>query len=79
MNMEAIKEAIQQLPESARRELADWFEEEFIFPEDPQRIHEEIGVGLAQLDRGEGVPGEESRAVLREKKSSWINRRQQRE
>ena len=77
MNMEAIKEAIQQLPESAQRELADWFEEEFVFPEDPRRIHEEVGVGLAELDRGEGIPGGESRAVLREKKSSWINRRQQ--
>ena len=77
MNMEAIKEAIQQLPESAQRELADWFEEEFVFPKDPRRIHEEVGVGLAELDRGEGIPGGESRAVLREKKSSWINRRQQ--
>jgi hypothetical protein len=79
MNVEAIKEAIQQLPQSAQRELAEWFEEEFVFPEDPQRIHEEVGVGLAQLDRGEGLPGEESRAVLRQKKSLWIHQEQRRE
>jgi hypothetical protein len=32
-----------------------------------------IGEGLAQLDRGEGVPGDVSRARLQEKKAVWID------
>jgi hypothetical protein len=35
-------------------------------------IHEQIGVGLAQLDRGEGLSTAESRARLQEKKAAWL-------
>jgi hypothetical protein len=75
MTLEAIKEAIQQLPEPDRRQLADWFEDELLLTEDPELIHEKIGIGLAQLDRGEGVPGEVSRAWLQDKKEAWLKQR----
>ena len=78
MDVEAIKEAIQQLPEDARRELVDWFEEQFLFPEDSERTHEEIGLGLAQLDRGEGISGDASRAGLQDKKAPWLSQRPRR-
>jgi len=42
------------------------------FRENRDAIHEKIMRGLAQLDRGEGIPGEESRARLQEKKASWL-------
>jgi hypothetical protein len=72
MTVDAIKEAIHQLPEPDRRELADWFEEQFLLPESLGDIHEQIGLGLAQLDRGEGIPGDQSRARLQDKKAAWL-------
>jgi hypothetical protein len=71
MTVDAIKEAIRQLPEPDRRELADWFEEELL-PERPEEIHQQIGLGLSQLDRGEGISGEQSRAKLQDKKAAWL-------
>ena len=35
-------------------------------------IHEKIGGGLEQLDRGEGIPGDEARARLQERKAAWL-------
>jgi hypothetical protein len=75
MTVDAIKEAIRQLPERDRRELADWFEEELL-PQSPEEIHEQIGLGLAQLDRGEGIPGDQSRARLQDKKAAWLDQQQ---
>ncbi len=78
MTVEAIKEAIQKLPDSDRRELADWFEDAFPLDESPDVIHEKIGLGLAELDRGEGISGEASRARLRERKAAWLAQQQPR-
>jgi hypothetical protein len=74
MSVEAIKQAIQALPETDRRALADWLEAEFPPGEDSGAAHEMIGLGLAQLNRGEGIPGEDSRARLREKKAAYLAR-----
>ncbi len=38
-------------------------------------IHEKIGRGVSQLDRGEGLSPEESRARLQERKATWLERR----
>ena len=38
-------------------------------------VHERIARGLAQLDRGEGVSAEHSRAQLQERKATWLERR----
>jgi antitoxin ParD1/3/4 len=35
-------------------------------------IDEKIGRGLKQLDRGEGVPGEQARAALQERKAVFL-------
>ena len=72
MSVEVIKQAIQALPEADRRALASWFEAEFPVSEDTQAIHDKIGLGLAQLDRGEGIPGEVSRAHLQEMKAAIL-------
>jgi hypothetical protein len=72
MTLDAIKQAIQQLPEPEQREFMEWFEAEFVLGDAPQHIHEKIGLGLAQLDRGEGVSGELSRKQLHEKQVAWL-------
>ena len=74
MSVEVIKQAIQALPEADRRALAAWFEAEFPASEDAQAIHDQIGLGLAQLDLGEGIPGEVSRARLQEMKAAILVR-----
>jgi hypothetical protein len=35
-------------------------------------INDKIACGLAELDRGEGTSGEQSRARLQEKKAAWL-------
>ena len=40
--------------------------------ENKTAIDEQIGVGLAQLDRGEGLSAADSRARLQEKKAAWL-------
>ena len=63
-------QSIEQFIERAIQLLHD---EEHLLQENRDAIHNAIGEGLAQLDRGEGVPGEVSRARLQEKKSLWID------
>jgi hypothetical protein len=35
-------------------------------------IHEKIERGIAQLDRGEGISGEELRGRLEKRKAAWL-------
>lgn len=72
MTVDAIKQAIQVLDAQEQRQLAEWLEEEFLSLNGPEQIHAKIGIGLAQLDRGEGVSGEVSRARLQERKAVWL-------
>jgi hypothetical protein len=37
-----------------------------------QTIHEKISRGLAQLDRGEGIAGDEARAALQKRKTAFL-------
>lgn len=62
-------QSVEQFVERAIQLLHD---EEHLLSENRDVIHLEIGEGLAQLDRGEGVPGDASRARLQEKKAAWI-------
>jgi antitoxin ParD1/3/4 len=62
--------SVEQFVERAIQLLHD---EEYLLQESKHAIHEAIGDGLAQLDRGEGVPGEVSRANLQQKKAAWID------
>jgi antitoxin ParD1/3/4 len=63
-------QSIEQFIERAIQLLHD---EEHLLQENRDAIHNAIGEGLAQLDRGEGVPGEVSRARLQERKAVWID------
>jgi antitoxin ParD1/3/4 len=63
-------QSVEQFIERAIQLLHD---EEHLLQENKEAIHAAIGDGLAQLDRGEGVPGEVSRARLQEKKAVWID------
>ena len=63
-------QSVEQFVERAIQLLHD---EEHLLQESKQAIHAAIGDGLAQLDRGEGVPGEVSRSRLQEKKAAWID------
>jgi antitoxin ParD1/3/4 len=35
-------------------------------------VDDKIGRGLQQLDRGEGIPGEQARAALQERKAAFL-------
>jgi antitoxin ParD1/3/4 len=63
-------QSVEQFVERAIQLLHD---EEYLLQESKHSIHEAIGDGLAQLDRGEGVPGEVSRANLQRRKAAWID------
>lgn len=63
-------QSVEQFVERAIQLLHD---EEHLLQENKEAIHEAIGDGLAQLDRGEGIAGEVSRARLQEKKTDWID------
>ena|SRR5260370_29045317 len=36
-------------------------------------IHDKIGQGIAELDRGEGLSGQDLRARLQEQKAAWLD------
>ncbi len=59
--------SVEQFVERAIQLLHD---EEHLLQESREAIHESIGEGLAQLDRGEGVSGDVSRARLQRKKAA---------
>jgi len=40
--------------------------------EDKAAINEKVARGLAQLDRGEGIPGDEARLQLQQRKAEWL-------
>ena len=65
-------QSVEQFIERAIQLLHD---EEHLLQENREAIHNAIGEGLAQLDRGEGVPGDVSRASLQSKKAAWIDAR----
>jgi len=63
-------QSVEQFVERAIQLLHD---EEHLLQENKDAIHQAIGEGLAQLDRGEGIPGDVSRARLQERKAAWID------
>jgi antitoxin ParD1/3/4 len=44
--------------------------------ENKDAIHEQVGIGLAQLDRGEGLSADDSRAQLQARKAVWLRQRE---
>jgi antitoxin ParD1/3/4 len=66
--------AYQSVEEFVERAVQMLHDEEDLLWESKDAIHREIGRGLAQLDRGEGVPGDVSRSRLQEKKDEFLKR-----
>jgi hypothetical protein len=59
-----------------RNELSHGYDdEEHLLQDNKDAIHQAIGEGLAQLDRGLSNTGDVSRARLQERKASWIDSR----
>jgi hypothetical protein len=75
MTVDAIKDAIQRLPEPDKRELAEWLDEEFPLGASGRDVHEAIAIGLAQLDHGEGISGDMAQARLQKRKADWLAQR----
>ena len=65
--------AYQSIEEFVERAVQLLHDEEELLLETKEAIHEKIGRGLAQLDQGEGIPGDVSRARLQEKKATWLS------
>ena len=55
-----------------RRALEILDAEESWTEEDRQALNAKIARGLEQLDRGEGIQGEEARARLQKRKAAWL-------
>ena len=66
--------AYQSVEEFIEHAIQMLHDEEDLLWESKDSIHHEIGIGLTQLARGEGTPGEVSRARLQEKKADWLKR-----
>jgi hypothetical protein len=58
--------------EALKRLLQTQEEQDRWLFESRETIVAKIGRGLAQLDRGEGMPGDEARAQLQERKAAWL-------
>lgn len=74
---EAIARAMQsgayQSPEDViERALEVLRSEDEWLAQNKEVIHEKIERGIAQLDRGEGISGEELRGRLEKRKAAWL-------
>ena len=65
--------AYQSIEEFIERAIQMLHNEEDLLWVNKDAIHGEIGRGLAELDRGEGVPGDVWRARLQEKKANFLH------
>ena len=66
----------QSIDEYVERALQMLHEEEDLLAHDKGAISEQIATGLAQLDRGEGVPGDVARARMQDRKAAWQAKQQ---
>ena len=66
--------AYQTVEQFVERAIQMLHEEEDLLWESKADIHNEIGLGLAEIERGEGISGEVSRARLQRKKADRQNR-----
>ena len=64
--------AFRSVEEIIHDALASQDEETAWLAENQDAINEKIARGIAQLDRGEGVTGEEARAWLQQRKAGWL-------
>lgn len=62
----------QSIDDYVQRAIMILHEEEELLTQDKDVIAEQIASGLAQLDRGEGIPGDVARARLQERKAEFL-------
>jgi antitoxin ParD1/3/4 len=62
----------QSVDEYVQRAIAILHEEEELLTQDKDAIAEQIASGLAQLDRGEGIPGDVARERLQRRKAEFL-------
>jgi Holliday junction resolvase len=68
-------QSIEQFEQFVERAIQLLHDGEHLFQENKAAVHEAIGDGLAQLDRGLGNKRDVSRARLQERKASWMDSR----
>ena len=65
--------SVEEFVERAVRLLHD---EETLLHAGRDATHEQIGLGLAQLDQGQAISGEGSRTRLQSEKAAWLEQQQ---
>ena len=70
--------AYRSIEEFVERAVQLLHDEEALLHESRDAIHEQIGLGLAQLDQGHGISDEVSRTQLQNKKAAWLEQQQRR-
>jgi antitoxin ParD1/3/4 len=68
--------AYRSIEEFVERAVQLLHDEETLLHESRDAVHEQIGLGLAQLDQGQGMSGEVSRTRLLGKKAAWLEQQQ---
>jgi len=68
--------AYRSVEEFVERAVQLLHDDEALLHESRQAIQEQIGLGLAQLDQGQGMSGEVSRTRLVGKKAAWLKQQQ---
>jgi len=71
MKQDVQRGSYQSVDEYVERAIQMLHEEEELLAQEKDVIGEQIANGLAQLDRGEGIPGDVARARVQERKASW--------
>ena len=71
MKQDVQRGSYQSVDEYVERAVQMLHEEEELLAHEKNAISEQITNGLAQLDRGEGIPGDMARARMQERKAAW--------
>lgn len=71
MKRDIQRGSYQSIDEYVERAVQMLHEEEELLAHEKDGIGEQITSGLAQLDRGEGIPGDVARARMQERKTTW--------
>ena len=64
--------AFKTVEEVVHRALEAQNADEIWLEDNRDAVREKIARGLAELERGEGIPADTARALLREQKDQWI-------
>lgn len=65
----------QSVDEYVERAVRVLHDEEELLAQEKDGLNAQIASGLAQLDRGEGIPGDVARSRLQERKAAFLGQR----